>query len=214
MERPWREKEPPFGGCSFSLQTFLNLPELPHKTPAIPRVKICFAFLDGRGLVGKFWLGREVGIFEECGYRTRLAGGSAVGYDIQAKYILQMRPTHKTGAIAAPYKNTSPKTKNFPQEHPPKHSETNFRHIRAGALGESSRESGRFGGREPLFQEGLSPSKVFLPPRSSSLPLLSHSQSAPTVFLFGGKDFVAVRAETVLNIPAALHNDAGGEKNG
>ena len=42
----------------------------------------------------------------------------------------------------------------------------------------------------------------------------SHSQSAPTVFLLGGKDLVAVGAETVLNIPAALHNDAGGKKNG
>ena len=143
-----------------------------------------------------------------------IGGGSAVGYDIQAKDILQMRPTHKTGAKPHHIKIPPQKQKNFPQEHPPKHSETNFHHIRAGALGESSRERGRFGGREPLFQEGLSPSKVFLPPRSSSLSLLSHSQSAPTVFLLGGKDFVAVGAETVLNVPAALHNDAGGKKNG
>ena len=168
MERPWREKEPPFGGCSFSLQTSLILPELPPN-PRRFRSEDLFRFLKTAGIWGKFfvvWGGRA---FLQSAASHPIGGGSAVGYDIQAKDILQMRPTHKTGAIAAPYKNTSPKTKNFPQEHPPKHSETNFRHIRAGALGESSRERGRFGGREPLFQEGLSPSKVFLPPRPSSL---------------------------------------------
>ena len=81
-------------------------------------------------------------------------------------------------------------------------------------LGEVLGREGGLEGESPLFQEGLSPSKVFLPPRSSSLSLFSHSQSTPTVFLLGGKDLVAVGEETVLNVPAALHNDAGGEKNG
>ncbi len=73
-ERPWREKEPPFGGCSFSLQASLILPELPHKTPTITRAKICFAFLMVGVLWGSFWFGREA-IFSECGYRTRLVSG-------------------------------------------------------------------------------------------------------------------------------------------
>ncbi len=47
---------------SLSLQTSLILPELPHKPPAITRAKIWFAFVDGGGLMGKFWLVWEVRI--------------------------------------------------------------------------------------------------------------------------------------------------------
>ena len=58
MERPWREKEPPFGGCSYSLQTSLNLPELPPN-PRRFRSEDLFRFLKTAGIWGKFldWAG-------------------------------------------------------------------------------------------------------------------------------------------------------------
>ena len=47
---------------------------------------------------------------------------------------------HQTGAKPYSAKNlTSPKTKTFPKCTRPKQSESNLRHVRAGALGESSR---------------------------------------------------------------------------
>ena len=143
------------------------------------RAKICFAFLMVGVLWGSFGLGGRCGFFEGCGTGYGIVAVSKKvfvgndpcvvpffeiflqGLNLHKGYPLCISKTKRVRSRTL-QKNTSQKTKNFPQEHPPKHSETNFRHIRAGALGESSRERGRFGGREPLFQEGLSPSKVFL----------------------------------------------------
>ena len=74
MERPWREKEPPFGGCSFSLQTSLNLPELPPN-PRRFRSEDLFRFLKTAGIWGKFFSFGEVERFCKVRLRTRFVSG-------------------------------------------------------------------------------------------------------------------------------------------
>ena len=89
-----------------------------------------FRFCGGGGSVGKFFcrIGR-CGIF--C--RVRLSH-SFCGWEISTKRI------QRTNRVRSrTVKKTPPaQTKNFPQEHPPKQSETNYRNAAAGALGGSS----------------------------------------------------------------------------
>ena len=44
-----------------TLQTSLTLPELPPKTPAITRAKVCFAFVVAGVFGGSFWFSWENG---------------------------------------------------------------------------------------------------------------------------------------------------------
>ena len=87
-----------------------------------------FRFCGGGVLWESFFVGLGgAGFSAGCGYRTLFVGG---------KY-LRNAFNEPIGCEAALSKNTSRQTKNFPQEHPPKQSETNYRNAAAGALGES-----------------------------------------------------------------------------
>ena len=114
---------------ALSLQTSLSHRELSHRTPLLQERKFV-SLLWWRGSVGKFFcrIGR-CGIF--C--RVRLSH-SFCGWEISMKRI------QRTNRVRSrTVKKTPPaQTKNFPQEHPPKQSETNYRNAAAGALGGSS----------------------------------------------------------------------------
>ena len=173
-ERPWREKEPPFGGCSFSLQTSLNLPELPPN-PRRFRSEDLFRFLKTAGIWGKFFSFGEVERFCKVRLSRPIGGGSAVGYDIQAKDILQMRPTHKTGAKPHSAKKIPPqKQKTFPKSTRPNIAKQIFAISGRVLLGKVLGREGGLEGESPSFKRGS------LPPRSSSLQGLPHFLSSLT----------------------------------
>ena len=114
--------------------------------------------------------------------RERLMRGdkSALTQGIHSPYAPRP-PIGREAALCNKF--TPPQTqKTSPMSPPPSKSETNLRFVRGGDMGEVLGERGRFGGREPLFQEGalslqgLSPrsfSKAFLQglsPLTSSAP--------------------------------------------
>ena len=108
-------------------------PSLTENFPTEPRCyrsENLFRFCGGGGSVGKFFcrIGR-CGIF--CSVRL---SHSFCGWEISTKRI------QRTNRVRSrTVKKTPPaKSKNFPQEHPPKQGETNYRNAAAGALGGSS----------------------------------------------------------------------------
>ena len=111
------------------LQTSLSHRELSHRTPLLQERKFVSLFVTA-GFCGKvFLLLGETRI--SC--RMRLSH-SFCGWEISTKRI------QRTNRVRSrTVKKTPPaKSKNFPQEHPSKQSETNYRNAAAGALGGSS----------------------------------------------------------------------------
>ena len=83
----------------------------------------------------------------------------------------ESHPTHKTSAIAAPCKKSLPpqRQKTSPKSTRTKHSETDFHHAKAGALGGSSRRVWEvWRERGASFKRCPSPSKVFPYPSFNS----------------------------------------------
>ena len=133
-----------------------NLPLSPRtfpQNPAVTGAKICFAFCDCGVLWESFFVGLGgAGFSAGCGFALNLWG------EISTKRI------QRTNRVRSrTVKKTPPaKSKNFPQEHPPKQSETNYRNAAAGALGGSSgrmrevwREKGHPPKRGPFSLQGL-----------------------------------------------------------
>ena len=81
-------------------------------------------------------------------------------------------PTNRARSRTLQKIKTSPNTKTSPMTPPFSKSETNFRFVNGGVMGEVLGERGRFGGREPRLSRGGS-----LPPRSS-FPCLSYPFAA------------------------------------
>ena len=139
----------PLKGALPTLQTSLTHPELPPRAPAyaVRRfVSLCF----GRVFLGEVFLGgQEVQILYMVRLRTRFAGKKrSVIMPCASAEIPSASHSQKERDSRTLQKNlTSPTNKKtFPMSPPPTKSETKFRFLSGGDMGEVRGESGRFGG--------------------------------------------------------------------
>ena len=172
----------------------------PHN-PAISEAKIWFVFRKWRGYGGSFLCLGRWRFFAECGCRTLFVGGKRLDMipyacaeippaGTRARHNCRTLLSYRSGAKPHHIKRSHLlfQTKTSPKSTRTIQSETNFRHVRAGALGGSSgkvREVWRVG--DPLRK------RVSYPPRSSLLILRNFLivilvNDAAELFAAGGAD--------------------------